>query len=96
MKVGEFVKKYVRLSYSADAHFLKQYDDVEIMCGIATGAEHRYVTAFIFKSARKHVAYVNGYRSPLNEALNIIENVTTYKETTRLEEAARVALMESL
>jgi hypothetical protein len=78
MKVREFREKYMGwVNYSGDRFILNSYPDVELLayaaCGATVDDDKRYTTAIIFRSARKYMAFVNGYRKAPVYALKLIE-----------------------
>lgn len=102
MKVGEFVEKYVQVvQFSTERKFLETYKDEEIICYVAAGGEHshwsrKYITGFVFKSARKYVGYVNGHRTQLKDVLELIENINVVKKDSGTEQVRRIATMEAI
>jgi len=90
MNVKQFVEKYHqsirRINYAEDRKVLLAYSDQELLLYASAGAiEGGYTTAFIFRSARKTMAFLNGHRTTVIRALQHIENMELVKHMPQAE-----------
>lgn len=97
MKVGEFQQKFAcNFRYQSDKHIVRKYWETELMAWVVAGTPNRKTYAFVFRSARQTMSFVNNMRAPLRDAFEVIQNAKIERDDKELEEIKRLVLMESL